>query len=373
MSRFTRQCTFERSPDQAAPEDRADLTLAMAFASDTPTNAGGVSKSSTATLNLSAWIASTTAPRCSTTTASTRFSATTSPAPSSPTDTPCVVNVVVAWAADEGRTIALIAGGHLAKASVGYEIHAVIEQSTTKDGKSIERKLDGQQFGRVLSRCQRDTPAIWPPSGVRSMASPVPWNGLRTRQRSIASSIGSRWKTRSSPSRPMPASALAAWPTTNPQHLRSAGSAGNPDPLEHKRMDNPTPNNSPRSARHPRQGPGPHRLDRSHGQTVRQLRRCRHGCTSHPQRHRRRRLAKLIMDHVAKRGTTWTPEIGMSAQEVKRYSIVRAIRAMLANDWSGAGLEREASNAFAEKASKPVCSARPRTAFFCRWKSNGVT
>ena len=36
MSRFTRQCTFERSPDLAAPEDRADLTLAMAFASDTP-------------------------------------------------------------------------------------------------------------------------------------------------------------------------------------------------------------------------------------------------------------------------------------------------------------------------------------------------
>jgi hypothetical protein len=61
-------------------------------------------------------------------------------------------------------------------------------------------------------------------------------------------------------------------------------------------------------------------------------------------------FAKQIMDHVAKRGTAWTPEIGMSSTEARRFSIVRAVSAMLSNDWSKAGLEREASNAFAEKA-----------------------
>jgi HK97 family phage major capsid protein len=61
-------------------------------------------------------------------------------------------------------------------------------------------------------------------------------------------------------------------------------------------------------------------------------------------------FAKQIMDHVAKRGTAWTPEIGMSSTEARRFSIVRAVSAMLSGDWSKAGLEREASNAFAEKA-----------------------
>lgn len=41
--------------------------------------------------------------------------------------------------------------------------------------------------------------------------------------------------------------------------------------------------------------------------------------------------------------------IGMNADEIKRYSIVNAIRAAVAKDWSKAGLEKEASDAVAKR------------------------
>lgn len=46
-------------------------------------------------------------------------------------------------------------------------------------------------------------------------------------------------------------------------------------------------------------------------------------------------------------------ELGMSANEVSRYSLYAALRAAANNDWSAAGLEREASQAVADKLGKP--------------------
>lgn len=43
------------------------------------------------------------------------------------------------------------------------------------------------------------------------------------------------------------------------------------------------------------------------------------------------------------------PKIGMSDEEIRQYSVVRAIRAQVKNDWSGAGLEKEASEAVAKR------------------------
>ena len=67
-------------------------------------------------------------------------------------------NVSISWAADEGKTIKLVTGGHLTKTSTGYEIHQIIEQTTAKSGEKIERTLDGQLFDRVLTRCNREAP-----------------------------------------------------------------------------------------------------------------------------------------------------------------------------------------------------------------------
>jgi hypothetical protein len=61
--------------------------------------------------------------------------------------------VAISWAADNGKTIKLVAGGHLTKTSTGYEIHEIEEQSA---GKS--RSLDGQLFDRTLTRCHAAAP-----------------------------------------------------------------------------------------------------------------------------------------------------------------------------------------------------------------------
>lgn len=45
--------------------------------------------------------------------------------------------------------------------------------------------------------------------------------------------------------------------------------------------------------------------------------------------------------------------LGLTDKEAKRFSIVRAIRALADRDWSGAGFERECSNAIAQRTGNP--------------------
>lgn len=60
-------------------------------------------------------------------------------------------------ATQPGRdAIALVESGVLTKASTGYQIHRVIEQTTTKQGETVERELDGALFERVLERAQQE-------------------------------------------------------------------------------------------------------------------------------------------------------------------------------------------------------------------------
>ena len=83
-------------------------------------------------------------------------------------------NVMVAWAADEGKTIALITGDHLSKASVGYEIHAVIEQSTSKDGKSLKENSTAKRLAgsfRVVSARPRRPGRL--PASARQRGRPL--------------------------------------------------------------------------------------------------------------------------------------------------------------------------------------------------------
>jgi HK97 family phage major capsid protein len=47
-------------------------------------------------------------------------------------------------------TVALIESKTLTKASVGYQIHNIIEQTTKKSGEKIEREIDGRTFERLL-------------------------------------------------------------------------------------------------------------------------------------------------------------------------------------------------------------------------------
>jgi HK97 family phage major capsid protein len=59
---------------------------------------------------------------------------------------------------------------------------------------------------------------------------------------------------------------------------------------------------------------------------------------------------ELIMQRlVSKHTDTSQVDIGMTAAEVKRYSLGRALIAQMTGDWSGAGLEREASIAMGKR------------------------
>jgi len=57
-----------------------------------------------------------------------------------------------------------------------------------------------------------------------------------------------------------------------------------------------------------------------------------------------------IMNAVAAAQTTAVPHLDMPASDVKRYSVLRAIRALVDKDWSKAGVEREAHEAIMKRA-----------------------
>lgn len=63
---------------------------------------------------------------------------------------------------------------------------------------------------------------------------------------------------------------------------------------------------------------------------------------------RREKLASFEQDSSQFRPDP-SPEIGMNEQETRQYSLLNAIRAAASNDWRGAELEREASEAVAKR------------------------
>ena len=64
------------------------------------------------------------------------------------------------------------------------------------------------------------------------------------------------------------------------------------------------------------------------------------------------RLARLVGSGSGRQVPPDDPNIGMNADERKRYSLTRAIRAAVSGDWSQAGLEREASEAVAQRSGR---------------------
>lgn len=273
-------------------------------------------------------------------------------------------SVVLSWATDEGKTIALVNGNHLTKSSVGYEIHSVIEQTTGKDGRAVERTLDGRQFGRVLERCQLDMPgdlaafrrALDSAAGPFERAADAPatyrvidWepleNSLVTVPADASVGVG----------RMAQSDAATAPPAAPPVIQFKETTMENPTPVDvvalerdfaskaQQRIDN-IAKIGDQFADFEGAKDMANAAIRS-GKSVEEFTAEIHGL-------------------IAKRGTQWSPEIGMTDKEIKRFSIVRAVNAMLSNDWSGAGLEREASTAFADKARKSGIQRQAENSFF---------
>ena len=264
--------------------------------------------------------------------------------------------VSIAWAADEGKTVKLVNGGHLTKTSVGYEIHAVIEQTVGKFGEKIERTLDGQMFERVLTRCHAEAPgdlavfrrALDAAAGHFERAANEPttyrvtdWeileNSLVTIPADTTVGLG-RMASNNIPEDPKEISMTQAVDTIDVVAIER----GATDKAQKRINELSAIGDQFKDFEGAKQMAD--QAIRS-GESVEDF-------------------TKRMMKHISEKGSKWAPEIGMSAAETKRFSITNAVRAMLSNDWSGAGLEREASQAFAEKAKAAGIQRQSETSFF---------
>lgn len=270
--------------------------------------------------------------------------------------------VSIAWAADDGKTVKLVQGDHLTKTSVGYEIYQVIEQTTAKSGEKIERTLDGRMFDTVVNRCQREQPgdlaafrrALDARAGAFERAGNEPttyrvtdWEILENSLVTIPAdvTVGKGRSLASEPAAPKPESI---------QEISMTQEVKQPEvdleKVEREFADKAQKRINEISAM------GDQFKD---FEGVKQMadQAIRNGEPVED-------FTKRLMKHVSEKGTKWNAEIGMSAEETKRFSIVKAVRAMMSGDWTHAGLERAASQAFAEKAAAAGIQRQSETGFF---------
>ena len=252
-------------------------------------------------------------------------------------------NVSISWAADEGKTIKLVTGGHLTKTSTGYEIHQIIEQTTAKSGEKIERTLDGQLFDRVLTRCNREAPgeltvfrrALDAAAGAFERAANEPttyrvtdWeileNSLVTVPADTSVGLGRSRASNEPPAEPETNKSSqeismteAVETTVDVAAIERAAVAGAMSRITEIRA----------------MGKQFKDFDGAMAMADAAI------DSGMPAAE----FTKQLMDHISAKGIKWNPATGMKPADAQRYSITKAIRAMVEGDWSNAGFEREMS------------------------------
>lgn len=271
--------------------------------------------------------------------------------------------VSIAWACDEGKTVALVQRGHLTKTSVGYEIYGIVEQTTGKSGEKIERTLDGQLFDRLLTRCHAEAPgdvvafrrALDAAAGHFERAGNEPttyrvidWeileNSLVTIPADITVGLG-RSKASDVPAPPETNKSIKEISIMTEQ-LKDVDVAAIERAATDKAM-----------ARIKEIGAMGEQFKDFEGVKAMSDAAIASGMPVAD-------FTKQLMDHVSTKGQKWDANIGMNNEEAKRFSVIKAVRAMLSGDWSQAGFEREASVAFADKASKAGIQRQSENSFF---------
>ncbi len=273
--------------------------------------------------------------------------------------------VSISHAADAGRTIALVEGGHLTKTSTGYEIYQVVEKSTAKGADApLERTLDGRLFDRVLTRSQREAPgdlaafrrALDAEAGPFERAADQPATYVVTRWGVLENSLVT---VPADPSvglgrtaEPAPQAQPAALPDISIKEPQMTQTAPEIDIAAIERDASARAlkriNDIAAMGEQFKDFDGVKALSEAAirtGQPVEDF-------------------TAALLKHISEKGQKWQPEIGLTKKEAQRFSVVRAINAMLSGDWSKAGFEREASVAFSEKAQKAGLQRQAENSFF---------
>ncbi len=287
-------------------------------------------------------------------------------------------------------TIALVESKTLSKASTGYQIHRVIEQTTSKSGERIEREIDGATFERLIdAHClKRDGRVVG--------------GDLQAFQRSLDQAIGQIERAAEDP----PVYLVVDWeplenslvtvPADNsvgvgrsaesPVSLTAAAAASpTPQPLEismklkHRLQDQANDGTTGSAGgaatttvpAQPRQGPTAMDMENDRRAAIDNL--CAANnidagirslwVTSGASMHR---ISEELLQIIQKRseGAPKTTQIGLSTQETRRFSLSRAIDACASQNWSNAGLEAEASRAVARQLNRNPDPNR----FFVPWE-----
>lgn len=273
--------------------------------------------------------------------------------------------VAIAWAADDGKTIKLVQGGHLTHTSTGYEIHQIIEQTTAKSGEKIERTLDGKLFDRVLTRCHRDAPgdvaafrrALDAAAGAFERAANEPTTYRVTDWEILENSLVT-----------VPADTTVGLGRSLASDLAPVEEPENTDSQKEISMtqavENPVDVAAIERAAADK-ALGRIKEIRALGEQFKDFEGAQAMAAAAIDAGQPvAEFTKSLMDHIATKGQKWDANIGMSKKEVERFSVIRAINAMMKNDWSKAGLEREASEAFAEKAKGSGLQRQAENSFF---------
>lgn len=255
-------------------------------------------------------------------------------------------------------TIALVESGVLSKASTGYQIHKVIEQTTTKAGERIERELDGALFERMLERCaaagRGDLVAFR--RAIDAVAGP-----LERKDDEPAVYRVTDWEPLENSLVTVPADptvGVGRMAESAPD-FSTAAPAANQGAAMSADQNAATGVIVEAAAAVPQQGPGAVEIEQRRIRSIDNL--CKANKIDTPVRDHwvgaglgMDEITADLMRILEERSKTAKPvtAIGLSMPEARKFSLMRAVLAAQANNWTQAGFELECSREIAKRLNK---------------------
>ena len=270
--------------------------------------------------------------------------------------------VRITSATEKGReTIAMVKSGILSKTSIGYLINKIVEETTSKTGEKISRMLDGAQFMKVLERSNQNaygdighfTRALDESFGafervaLAADSEPVyrviDWEPLENSLVTVPAdpTVGVGRAADAKPSTPKPP---LATPIKEIRIMSEAAVLEAPN-LEAEKQ---------KSVKETRESISQIlAIGKQYGFSDLAAQAVQEQKTVE-------QFNAMLVEKMATKPTP-TAEVGLTAGETKRYSVLRAMKAAADRDWKGAGFEQEVHQAILKRAS---LSEAPNNGFY---------